>query len=322
MLARSRILCVLYDGFELLDMAGPLSVFAAANAVCGALVYETRTLSPKGGKVGSYAGPEVDSDGLEAVAISRRDTVIVVGAEGRDLRRAMSDGALRVWLRSAARKAMRYGSVCTGAFVLAAAGLLDGRRAATHWGARRELSAKFPEVSVDPEALYVADGKLWTSAGVTTGIDMALSMVATDLGRDIATQVAKRLVVYAHRPGGQSQFSAMLDAQSHAGAAFANLLPWIDSHLDMPIRVADMAREAGMTERTFFRKFTKAVGTTPSKFLEKTRLSRARLLLEDGQAVKSVAAAVGFRSEAGFRTAFEAAYGVPPSLHRRMHGGG
>ena len=314
-----RIFLVIYDGFELLDMSGPASVFSAANKVAGQDYYQVEILSRAGVSIASGAGVRVDSKPLTQFPLSRRDTVLVMGAEGPSLKPAMADPAIRSHLTTAAKTVSRYGSICSGALILAAAGLLDGRRATTHWAACQDMAHSYPKISLDPEALYITEDRLWTSAGVTTGIDMALAMVAQDHGTTLMGQIAKYLIIYAHRPGNQSQFSALLEAQVAAGGVFATLITWIADHLDQPLRVEDLAAKVAMSERTFYRKFTKKMGMTPSKFIEHTRLERAKHLLENNMPIKAVVAAIGFRSAAGFRHAFEARYGILPSLHRQLH---
>jgi transcriptional regulator GlxA family with amidase domain len=225
------------------------------------------------------------------------------------------------WLRKVAPRTRRYGSVCTGAFVLASAGLLDGRRVATHWASCARLAEKFPALSVDAEALYVVDGKVWTSAGVTTGIDMALALVEADHGAAVANLIARHFVLYQRRPGYQSQFSPMLQAQATADAPFAALIDWMQDHLDRELDVPTLARHAGYSERTFYRKFIEATGKTPAHFVEDLRLDAARTLLSKGLSVKTIAGRVGLKSSARLGQAFERRFGMMPSLFRQMHAG-
>jgi transcriptional regulator GlxA family with amidase domain len=213
----------------------------------------------------------------------------------------------------------RFGSVCTGAFMLAQAGLLDGKRVATHWASCARLAERFPALSVDAEALYVVDGKVWTSAGVTTGIDMALALVEADLGAATANLIARHFVLYARRPGYQSQFSPLLQAQTAAEAPFAALIDWMQAHLDEPLDVPALARRAGLTERSFYRKFTDATGKTPAHFVEALRLDAARTLLAQGLPLKAIAGRVGLTSSARLGAAFERRFGMAPSLFREMH---
>lgn len=195
--------------------------------------------------------------------------------------------------------------------------LLDGKKATTHWADLEQLTRDYPLVDVQQDALYCVDDNTWTSAGVTTGIDMALAMVGKDQNRKVMQEVASWLVVYAHRPGHQSQFSELLAAQNHH--MFSDIIVWLDSNLHKPIKVRDMAEKSVMTERTFYRKFTDEVGCTPAKFLENRRLFRAKQLLETGSIVKSISTNVGYKSALGFRNAFQAKYGLSPAMYKRMH---
>jgi transcriptional regulator GlxA family with amidase domain len=245
--------------------------------------------------------------------------VLVAGAEREHLLPAVADPVLRAALPELATKAERFGSVCSGGFVLAALGLLDGHRVATHWASCEPLAETFPAVTVDPDALYVVDGRLWTSAGVTTGIDMALAMIANDLDAAIAGEVAKRLILYARRPGYQSQFSPVLQAQVKGDSPFADLIGWIQANLAAPLDVPSLADRAGLSERTFHRKFGAATDETPARFVETARLDAARMLLSRGLSLKSVAAQVGLFPAARLSEAFERRFGVAPRLFRDMH---
>lgn len=222
-------------------------------------------------------------------------------------------------LNRARDNARRIGSVCTGAFILAASGVANGRRLITHWKATARLHASFQEVELCEDQLYVEDDKVWSSAGVTAGIDMALAMIERDHGRKTMGQVARELVAYAKRPGSQSQFSSLLDAQTQLSDQYDELVTWLSLRLALPVRVEDMAKHMKMSKRTFCRRFRATSGLTPAAYFLRLRLERARELLEAGEAVKVVARDVGFRSEAGFRRAFERLFGVPPSVHRSKH---
>ena len=313
-----RILFLIYEGFELLDMAGPASVFTAANTLSGRALYEVEAVS-EGESVRSLGGMRIATTPLSQVQLSGQDTVLVAGAGEEPLRLATADRAFHRFLQGAADRSERYGSVCSGAFILAAAGLLQGRRATTHWAGCEAFRSLFAQVTLEADALYVNDGRLWTSAGVTTGIDMALALLAQDHGAALMGQVAKYLVVYAHRPGHQSQFSGVIDAQTGHQGAFTDLITWLGERLDQPVTMAEMSNHAGMSERTLWRRFTAATGKTPAQCLEDLRLDRARLALEAGDPVKVVAARVGFRSEAAFRTFFTRRIGVTPSHYATMN---
>ena len=304
---------VVYEGFEVLDLSGPASVFSTANEyVNGA--YDVLTVAAKA-SARSSAGIKVQALTLREISVAKTDTVLVCGGGWPALERAKGDEGLLSWLRQACPTAERYGSVCAGALVLAESGQLDQRRATTHWAALSALRQARPAIEIASDAVYVRDGRVWTSAGVTTGIDMALAMVEEDHGVSVMGEVARQLVVYARRPGEQSQYSTILDAQIEAGDELRDLAAWIDAHIDQPLRVAELARRTRMTERTFYRRFVEEVGQTPARYIEEARMHRARCLLEDGAAVKLVAVSVGYRSEAAFRKAFQARFGVSPSAY-------
>ncbi|WP_415162179.1 GlxA family transcriptional regulator [Ottowia sp.] len=318
-----KLVFVVYPGFELLDTSGPVAAFNNANRALAAggqpRGYGIELASARGGPMESSSGIAVDTRALGTLARTKTDTLLVAGAEREPLLQAMADPAMRRALPRLAGQARRFGSVCTGAFVLAALGLLDGHRVATHWDACSALASAFPAVRVDPEALYIADGRLWTSAGVSTGIDMALAMIAQDLGAAVAGDVAQRLVLYARRPGFQSQFSPVLRAQARADSPFAELIGWMQTHLDAPLDVPTLAERAGLTERTFHRRFVAATGETPARFVEAARLDAARMLLSRGTSLKAVAAQIGLFPASRLAEAFERRFGVSPRLFRDMH---
>lgn len=316
---------IVYPGFELLDMAGPASVFNGVNRALSQRdkppSYTIGLLSAEGGAVASSSGVAVQTEPIAGLRPGKAHTVLVVGAERERLLPALADPVLLATLPRLAAKAERFGSVCTGGFLLAKLGLVDGRRVATHWDSCSPFIETFSKVNVDPDALYVVDGRLWTSAGVTTGIDMALAMVARDLDATIAGEVAKRLILYARRPGFQSQFSPVLQAQVRGDSPFADLIGWMQSNLDAPLDVPSLAARAGLTERTFHRKFVAATGKTPARFVEAARLDAARMLLSRGLSLKAVATQVGLCPAARLAEAFERRFGVAPRLFRDMHAG-
>lgn len=309
-----RIALLAYEGCQLLDVTGPAAVFGAANEGRERPAYELEIVSPDGGPVTSNCGVALMSNRVG----KRYDTLLVAGGS-RGLKALMAREDVRRWLRRVAPRTRRFGSVCTGAFVLAAAGLLDGRRVATHWASCQRLADRFPAVTVDADALYVVDGKVWTSAGVTTGIDMALALVEADLGAATANLIARHFVLYARRPGYQSQFSPLLEVQTEADAPFARLIEWMQAHLDEPLDVPALAARAGLSERSFYRKFVEATGKTPAHFVEGLRLDAARTLLAKGMPLKAIAGRVGLRSSARLGQAFERRFGMAPSLFREMH---
>jgi transcriptional regulator GlxA family with amidase domain len=318
-----QIAFIVYPGFELLDTAGPGSVFNGANRALDRqqrnAFYSIALASAEGGSVESSSGVAVETKPIAEAGDAQ--TVLVAGAEREPLLDALANPTLRAALPRLTATAERFGSVCSGGFLLAALGLLDGHRVATHWDSCQPLADAFPAISVDPDALYVTDGRLWTSAGVTTGIDMALAMVAEDLDAGIAGEVAKRLVLYARRPGYQSQFSPVLEAQVKGTGLFADLVGWIQANLDTALDVPSLADRAGLSERTFHRKFVAETGMTPARFVETARLDAARMLLSRGLALKSVAAQVGLFPTARLSEIFERRFGVTPRLFRDMHAG-
>lgn len=317
--SRRRILFVIYDGVELLDLAGPSSVFTAANTLRGEPLYEMVVLAATAGAIRTSAGITVEARDCHDVRVGARDTVIVLGAEEAPLKAACRHSGLLHWLASCTGRADRLGSVCTGTFVLAAAGVVKGQRVATHWAACHQLATRFPDLMVDHEAIYVADGRVWTSAGVSTGIDLALTMLRADHGAELMAAVARHLVVYAHRYGGQSQYSRALEAQAASGGGFGALVAWMLEHLDQPVTLEDMAEQARMSPRTLLRRFADAMHCSPARFLDALRMDEARRLLERGDTVKHVTRAVGYRSEAAFRTSFTRRVGVPPSHYAALH---
>jgi transcriptional regulator GlxA family with amidase domain len=309
-----RISLLAYEGCQLLDVTGPAAVFGAANDGRDRPFYDVQIVSPDGGPVVTNCGVAVMSHPIGG----RPDTLLVAGGS-RGLKAALAREDVLAWLRKAAPKTKRLGSVCTGAFMLAAAGLLDGKRVATHWASCDRLADRFPALTVDADALYVVDGKVWTSAGVTTGIDMALALVEADLGAATANLIARHFVLYARRPGYQSQFSPLLQAQTNADAPFAALVNWMQDNLDKPLDVPALAARAGLSERSFYRKFTDATGKTPAHFVEGLRLDAARTLLAKGLPLKAIAGRVGLRSSARLGQAFERRFGMAPSLFREIH---
>jgi transcriptional regulator GlxA family with amidase domain len=312
-----RIRILAYEGCQILDVTGPAAVFGAANEDRTRPFYDVGIVSPDGGAVATNCGVA-----LQSARIGGQPDILLVAGGSAGLRTVMAREDVRRWLRKAAPGTKRFGSVCTGAFVLAAAGLLDGKRVATHWASCARLADRFPALSVDAESLYVVDGKVWTSAGVTTGIDMALAIVEVDLGAETANLIARHFVLYQRRPGYQSQFSPMLQAQATADAPFASLIDWMQDHLERDLDVPTLARHAGYSERTFYRKFTESTGKTPAHFVEDLRLDAARTLLGKGLSLKTIAGQVGLKSSGRLGQAFERRFGMAPSLFREMHAGG
>jgi transcriptional regulator GlxA family with amidase domain len=311
-----RIIFLTYPGAELLDLSGPASVFSTANRLLGQRAYETVVASAGGGEVAHSCGIELATVSLTDLGFCTTDTVLVIGADTGPLTAAMRCEVLRQTLQAASSTAERYGSICTGVFVLAATKMLSGKSVSTHWSATAQLTSLFPDIRCNVDALYSTDGNLWTSAGVTTGIDMALAMLEQDQGAPLKASVARQLVVYSHRPGHQSQFSDLLAAQAKEDEQFAGLITWLRSSTASPMSVEDMADHVGMSPRTFNRRFKACFGQSPGKFFETVRLDAARNLLEADMAVADVALQTGFRSESAFRTAFKASLGITPRLYR------
>jgi transcriptional regulator GlxA family with amidase domain len=313
---------LVYPGFELMDAGGPVSVFNCANFILEQRakppVYDVTIVSPTGGVVRSSSGVGMDTRPLSLTPPKNLHTFLVAGAEGGPLSKALKDPLIRQRAPRWAHSADRYGSVCAGTFVLAALQLIDGRRVASHWAACGPLAAAYPNVQVDEDAIFVEDGNVWTSAGVSTGIDMALAMVARDTSPALANEVAKRMVLYVRRPGDQSQLSPMLSAQRKADNPFGDLLNWVHLNLDRPLDVATLAERARLSQRTFFRKFTEAMGETPAHFIESLRLDAARVLLAQGLSIKLTAARVGL-SGTTFARAFERRFGVSPRSYRHRN---
>lgn len=303
---------LIFPNFQLLDAAGPISAFEIA-ARCIGKPPLIRVLAAKPGVVRSSSGVEMMArDFKSANAIT---TLVVAGGTG------VADAArcevTRAFVQRLAKRGMRVASVCSGAYVLAEAGLLDGRRATTHWGRTREFVARYPRVKFEPDRIFTRDGNVWTSAGISAGIDLALAMITEDHGEEIAQQTARQLVLYHRRSGGQSQFSSLLELKTPNGR-FGTLLSWARENLDAPLTVEDLADRAGMSPRHFARAFAAETGTTPSKAIERLRLEVARERVQSSrEAIERVAETVGFRDPERMRRAFIRAFGQPPQALRR-----
>lgn len=315
-MALRRVVAVVYPRFQVLDAVGPLEVFSAATLLLpeGA-GYALGLVAPTPGPVPSSSGIVLEARGLRSVR-GPIDTLVVAGGVG--VAQARRDGALVGWIGRSAARARRATSVCTGAFLLAEAGVLAGRRVTTHWAWCAALGREFPDVEVDPDPIFVRDGHVATSAGVTAGMDLALALVEEDHGAATALEVARRLVMFVKRPGGQSQFSGHLRAQLAARPALAELQGWMADHLDADLSVAALARRASMSVRTFARSFKQEVGTTPATFVERLRVETARRWLEEGVLpIAEVARTSGFGSTETMYRVFQRAVGVAPGEYRR-----
>ncbi len=312
-----RVVIVAYEDVQSLDVSGPLEVFAMANRFCEG-AYRIDIVAPGDGTFTSSSGLTMQVTTSMSSVRRPVDTVIVVGGTGT--LDAMNNDRLLRFLRRIAPQARRVASVCSGSFILAAAGLLEGRRATTHWSECATLGAMFPSVIVESDPIFVRDGNVVTSAGVTAGIDLALSLVEEDCGREVALSVARWLVMFVRRPGGQSQFSAQMQEQTRSGAErceLRDLRAFIAEHPDADLSIAQLARRAAMSERNFARVFKADFGATPAEYVERVRVETARRLLEDTSlALDDVARASGFGSAETLRRAFHRGLHVAPSDYR------
>jgi transcriptional regulator GlxA family with amidase domain len=316
-----RIAFVAFDGFHLLDLAGPLEVAYTATLLGIDPGYETRVVTLDGGPARSASGVSVDADRSLAgcLAAGGVDTLVVLGGLGTDA--VVAEPRFLDGVRALAAGARRTASVCTGALVLGAAGLLDGYRATTHWSTCDRLAAEHPAIEVLPDRIYVQDRDRWTSAGVTAGVDLFLALLEQDHGRHVAHQVAGWLVVFVRRPGGQGQFSAQLLAQPAGTPSIGELQRWLPDHLADDLTVTTMARRAGMSPRSFARAFRAETGTTPAAYVEALRVEAARRLLETtDMTVAAVAAQVGLRRPETLYRAFRRRMGTTPDRYRQHFG--
>jgi transcriptional regulator GlxA family with amidase domain len=321
-LPMARVILAVFDGAQGLDILGPAEVFAGVGRYHEISGYDVVLAAVGGGRIRATSGVTISVVDLARLRPGADDTVIVVGGEETALRSAVASKPLVGWLVRAARVVRRIASVCSGAFVLAQAGILDGRRVATHWSACQRLAAFRPQLTVDPNAIFVQEGRVWTSAGVTTGIDMALAMVEEDCGRRVADSIAARLVLYARRPGFQSQFSDVLVAQTEVSDPLAPVVAWTRQNLRGRIDPVRLARRAGMSVRTFHRRCVEQLGTTPAKLVEGLRVEHARTLLATTDlGTKTIAVRCGFGSAPRMARAFERTLGVAPREYRLMSGG-
>ena len=306
-----------YPSVKLLDVTGPIQVFASANAFMAqageAMPYAIRIVAQSGDRVEASGGVELAVHPLSAVDAAL-DTLVIAGGEG--VAAAATDTALIDWVRERAKQSRRTASVCTGAFLLAASGMLDGRRAVTHWAFCAELARRFPAIRVEPDRIFIQDGPVWTSAGVTSGIDLALALVEEDLGRAAALAVARYLVVFLKRPGGQAQFSEFLSLQT-TDERFGALHDWISNHLGGDLSLPVLARQAGMSERSFSRHYAEATGQTPARAIERLRVQGARHLLSETRLpVKRISQRCGFGSEETMRRSFLRLLDTTPQDYR------
>lgn len=303
---------LIFPDFQLLDAAGPITAFEVAGREAAPAAYRLRVIA-------RAAGPVTSSSGVQLIAEpftdDPLDTLIVTGGWGT--RASSTCPETLAFVRAAAGRSRRVVSVCSGAFILAAAGLLDRRRATTHWARAAEFARAYPQIRVEPDGIFVRDGQVWTSAGISAGIDLALALIADDLGESAAKRVAQQLVVYYRRPGGQSQFSALLE-EDRPNGRFSPLLAWARERLGERLSVERLADRAAMSPRHFARLFTAETGRTPAKAIERLRLEAARERIESGgEPIERVAADTGFSDPERMRRAFIRAFGQPPQGLRR-----
>jgi transcriptional regulator GlxA family with amidase domain len=313
---RRRIIILAFDRAQLLDVAGPGDVFALAGTLDTSLRYEVLAISANGGTVVMSNGLSLMTRSIHDIRLTRTDTLMVAGAEKEGLLKALADDLLGAWVRKAAGKVRRLASVCVGSFALAHWGLLDGRRATSHWSVVDLLQRRFPAVHVDRTALFVQDGAIWTAGGVTTGIDMSLAMLEADCSRLLAGRVAAALVMSARRIGNQSQYSVQLRAQT---GRYAQLVDWISANLHQPLHISALAARMHESERSFCRRFAAEVGEPPGRFIETVRLGAARRALEGGAAAKIAARAGGFASAEQLSRAFRRRLDLSPLEYQRQH---
>jgi transcriptional regulator GlxA family with amidase domain len=303
---------LIFPDFQLLDAAGPISVFEIATRYAkSATPIKVMAAEP---------GPVRSSSGVEMLARKfgppgAITTLVIAGGDGVEA--AARNACVINFVKAVAARGIRVASVCSGTFVLAAAGLLDGRRATTHWHRTRQFLVAYPQVKLEPDRIFVRDGNIWTSAGITAGIDLALALAAEDYGDEIVQKTARQLVLYHRRSGGQSQFSSLLELKAPTGR-FGPLLTWAREHLDAKLTVDDLAERAGMSARHFTRAFIAETGTTPSKAVERLRIEVARQRVQaSSEAIERVAETTGFRDPERMRRAFIRAFGQPPQALRR-----
>lgn len=315
-----RIVFAVYDGVSLLDLSGSLDAFRITAKVPlrdPPKTYECIVVSSHGGRVRTGSGVDLKTKSVRSLAAKPIDTLIVPGAFSvEDVTR---DRALIGWFRRTAPACRRVCSTCNGTFLLAAAGILDGHRAATHWAQASRLATQYPNLTVEPDAIYVHDRGVWTSAGGTSCIDLALALIEQDAGRELAVKVARVMVVYLKRAGGQSQYSALLDAQAHSESdRFVGLEQWIAEHLRTDLGVEALAQRVHMSPRNFARVYAQTRGRTPAKTVEAIRIDVARRRLEETtDRIETIAEHSGFTGEEQMRTAFTRTLGIPPREYRK-----
>lgn len=314
-MAKRRVALLAFPAVQAIDVFGPIEVFSTANRLGGEREYAVELVAGDEEPIKTSSGVRIVADRRLATRVRPLDTLIVAGGDG--VNAALEDRRLIRWVSRAAARSRRVCSVCTGAFLLAEAGLLDGRRATTHWAACEQLACRYPNVIVEPDPIFVRDGEVVTSAGVSAGIDLALALVEEDLGSDLAREVARWLVLYLKRPGGQTQFSGPLAGPLAERPSLRTVQEWIPGHLDDDLSVDALAGRAFMSPRNFARAFHRELGVTPAAYVERLRLEEARALLESGDhTIEIVASMCGFGTTETFRRVFQRRVGVSPAQYR------
>lgn len=305
---------LIFEDFQLLDAAGPIGAFEMPMRGMKPPPYELTVIAPEAGPIRSSSGAVMMAEAMPRTP--KYDTLVIAGGWGT--RQAMIDPKVQAFVRAAMKTCRRVCSVCSGSYILAQAGLLEERRCTTHWGRTPDFQKRFPNARLEPDCIYTRDGKIWTSAGITAGIDLALALIADDLGEEVSRRSAQELVVYHRRPGGQSQFSALLDIERTEGR-FTPLLAWMRERLDEELSVEVLAAQSNMSPRNFARAFSAETGITPAKAVERLRLESARERVEhSSDPIDVVAQDVGFGDPERMRRAFVRAFGQPPQALRRM----
>jgi transcriptional regulator GlxA family with amidase domain len=309
-----RVVVLAFEGVQSLDVTGPVEAFSIATRYFGG-EYAIELVTPDGAPARASSGLSLNADRAAADVRGPIGTLVVAGGEGA--LRTAEDEPTRAWVRDAAAHSERVASVCTGAFILAAAGLLDGRRATTHWDSCQRLAERHPQITVESDPIFVRDGNVLTSAGVTAGIDLALALIEDDLGPQAALRTAQALVMFVRRPGGQSQFSAQLKAAPARREPLRDVQAHIAEHPAADLSVPALAARAYMSERNFARAFRAETGMTPAVYVELSRVERARRELETTDLpVEAVAASCGFGTVETMRRAFARRVGVNPAAYR------
>lgn len=313
--APRRIVILAFPDVQVLDVTGPSEVLSIADRIASGCTYSIELVAPTMGELSSSGALRLLPDRAIEECAGPIDTLLVAGGIG--VRDAIGDTPLIEWVRKAARRSRRVASVCTGAFLLAEAGLLEGKRATTHWSACRRLARAYPSIEVELDSIFVRDGNTYTSAGITAGIDLTLALVEEDLGASVALQVAQMLVLFMRRPGGQAQFSNTLSAQAAHTPSLRDLQAWMADHLEEDLTVPALAERTFMSPRNFARVFANQTGQTPGRYVESLRIERARSLLQNGaHTIQGVAQTCGFGTVETLRRSFSRRLGISPSEYR------